>query len=52
MTEPMVFYVKAHELETEAGQGIVKMTLGPMGINEARALAAVAALGKLKVVLE
>ena len=52
MTEPMVCYVKGHKLDTDQGQGMVELTLGPMGINEARALAAVAALGKLKVILE
>ena len=52
MPELVVFYVKDHKLETDQGQGMVWMNLGPMGIKEARALAAVAALGKLKVILE
>ena len=52
MPEPIEFPVKDQQLETDEGRGWVKVVIGPLVEEEARALAAVAALGKLKVILE
>ena len=44
--------VKGVELETDKGQGSVRFTVGPMPEKQVRALAAMASMGKLKVVIE
>ena len=52
MSETTDVPVKGIEMEVEKGQGFVQLTIGPMVEKSVRALAATAARGKLKVVID
>lgn len=51
MPETLELNVKGIELETEKGQGLVQVTLGPDTEKKIRAIAAAAAMGKLRIVV-
>ena len=51
MPETIEINVKGIEMETEKGQGVVQVTIGPATEKTIRAIAAAAAMGKLRIVV-